>query len=223
MKRFGKFGLWLAVLLLVLSGISTATYHTGLPGSGIGTGVFSYWFRAHFDIDLDYDEFESSTVGSITIEGSAPPRLMAWGHASPKYRAVEIDWYLSQKSEGKAAVDLNASLITGPRNSVPLDAQNLATLFEITDPVEQDDLLFANLLEFLETAKEGKLPRPNHHGYLLPLPFPGRMKHFATGVSLRPVELLWVISWSTFGFVVMVNHNRIWKRLINKASTHLSS
>lgn len=211
--------MWLAVLLLVLFGISTVTYHTGLPGSGAGTGVFSYWFRAQFHIDPDYDDFESSASGTITIEGSAPPRFMAWGHASPKYRSVEIDWFLwrEEESVGEAVVDLDASLITGSGDSAPLDARSLATLFEITDPVEQDDLLFAKMLEFLDAAKEGKLPRPNHHGHSLPEPFPGRMQHFASGVSLRPLGLLWVICWSAFGIVRVFNHKRNRKHLTTKA------
>jgi hypothetical protein len=209
LKWSGKFVGWLVVLLVGLFLISTLTFHTGLAGSGAGTGVFSHSFRARFDIRPEFDE-GSSKSGSMIVEARHPARLMLWGHASPKYRHAKIEWFLFREEEsiGNATIDLEKLQIARSGKVMPLDTKNLLNLFEISDATAQDRLMVGTLAEFLQAAKDGDLPRPNHHGHSLPKPLPGRMQHFATGFSLSPLELTWVIVWSGFGLTATKGFKR---------------
>jgi len=107
------FGEWLAILLAVLFLVSTFTLQLGLAGSGEGTRVFSYMFRANFQIWYDVDD-QISRSGSINISGSASPRFKLWGYTSPQYRSAEIDWHFYSKGEssGRATLDLDHMLIS---------------------------------------------------------------------------------------------------------------
>jgi len=197
-KRIGSLGMWLAILFAVLSVISLFTFNMGLSGSGAGTGVFSYRFRTGFRISYDDDV---PTLGTIDIEGRASPRFKLWGQVSPKYRSAEIDWLLFQKKEstGHAFLDLDHMLIVQGSKSIRLDANTLSSLFGISGTAHNDKVLATTIFNFLQAAQNGTLPPPRHHGYSLPEPFSGRMHHFANGVSLRPLELIWVAVWSGFG------------------------
>lgn len=200
LKRIRKLGAWLTILLVVLFLISALIFNMGLAGSGAGTGVFSYWFRARFQVWPD-TENSPAISGSVNVEGNAEPRFMVWGHASPRYRKLEIDWVIFRdgESKGQAVIDLNEmQILHGTQNS-PLNADSLCSLIGLTNTTNGEGLMVTTLIDFLESAREGTLPPPNHHGYSLPKPLPGKMQHFATGFSLRPLELAWVGAWSIFG------------------------
>jgi len=210
-----KFFGWLAVLLVGLYVISFLTFHTGLSGSGAGTGVFYYCFRAFCHI---YDDRKSDwgTLGSITIEAKLAPRFMVWGQSSPKYRGAEIEWSLVQKekSSGKATIDLKRKLIITDAKEVSLNTKTLSALLGIAPLTARDTILVERVAELLRSAGEGKLPVPNHHGYSLTEPFVGYMQHYAFGFWIRPLGLLWVSIWSAFGIYGLI----ITKRLKRNAS-----
>ncbi len=200
MRRIVSFGEWLAILLAALFLVSTLTLQMGLAGSGEGTGVFSYMFRANFQVWYDVNDTLSRS-GLINISGNASPRFKLWGHASPQYRSAEIDWhfYSNGESSGHAIIDLDQMLIHQADKSIALDANTISSLFNFSHPADRDRLLATTIVDFLQAAKDGTLPTPSHHSHALPEPFPGRMQHFATGTALRPFELIWVAAWCAFG------------------------
>lgn len=202
MKWAGRLVGWLAILLVGLFLISNLTFHTGLAGSGVGTGVFSHWFRAQFELSHDFDAGDS-TSGSISVEAKHPARFMLSGHESPNYRNAKIKWFLfrEEANRGEATINLENMQIVWDGDATSLNPENIVRLFGITAPTDQDTLMANALLEFLHSARDGKLPLPNHHGHSLPEPLSGRMQHFATGFSLLPVELAWLIGWAGFGIV----------------------
>lgn len=207
-NRIGSFGAWLAILFAVLAVISLFTFNMGLAGSGAGTGVFSYSFRAGFQISYDED---IPTFGTINIKGNASPRFMLWGNASPKYPSAEIDWLLFQKKEssGHALLDLDHMLIVEGSKSICLDANALSNLFGISSTAHNDKVLATAVFDFLQAAQNGNLPPPRHHGHTLPEPFPGRMQHGASGMSLCPLELIWVAVWSALGLRRLIKSRHI--------------
>ena len=132
LKLAGKFVGWLAILLVVQFAISTMTHISVMAGSGVGTGVFSYRFRARLDSPYDFED-EDSAIGLITIEATAPSRFKVWGHASPAYRKVEIDWILFQEEqwEGRATIDLDQMLIKQGRESLHLKQPHIMLSFAV--------------------------------------------------------------------------------------------
>jgi hypothetical protein len=201
-SRIRKFAAWLTVLIVVLLLIHVLTFTLAWAGSGAGTGVFSYWFRARFQLD---HEFESgrTLLGSIKVEGRVETRFKVWGHISPKYHELQMDWFLygDDGSEGQAVVDLDQMQITHDGHAVPLTVDNLCSLVGVPDSSKDENANITTLVQFFQSAHEGTLPVPNHHGHSLPEPLPDRMQHFATGPAVRPPELIWVVIWSLFGLV----------------------
>jgi len=200
MRLTGKLVGWLAILLVGHIVITVLTNSMAQSGAGLGTGVLSYWFRAQFQVWHGPDRGDSM-IGSITVESRHPARFKLWGNSSPRYRHSEIDWFLynRERSEGKAEIDLGNLQIVQGGNAVSLDSANLLRLFGISDPTEDDTLVVEALVEFFESAREGRLPRPNHHGHRLSEPLPGWMQHFAIGLAIQPMGMIWLVSWTWFG------------------------
>nr|CAP47706.1 putative integron gene cassette protein [uncultured bacterium] len=169
---------------------------------GAGTGFFSHLFVARCDFCPELDE-STSTWGSITVKATRPAQPMLWGHVSPKYSHAKIEWSLfhEKESNGNATIDLEQMQITRNGEVTSLDAENLSHLLGIFDATDHEIVRVETLFDFLQAAKNGDLPRPNHHGHSLPVLLPGHMQHFATGFSLRPLELAWVVGWSGLGIL----------------------
>lgn len=197
-KRIGQFVAWLTVLVVILGMISAFTWNTGLAGSGLGTGVFSYHLNAR--IQLWHDD-ENAYSGTVTVVGKAAARFMTWGRVSPKYRKVEIDWaiFRNGQSTGQAIIDLEHNQIFHDGRTFPLNPDALCNLVGIPNETETESAICTALDAFLQSARDGTLPKPNHHSYSLAKPLEGRLQHGATGFSLRPLELVWVAVWSIFG------------------------
>ncbi len=200
LKRIKKLCAWLTVLFVVLFFISALTFNMGLAGSGAGTGVFSYWFRASFRVGSNFEN-DLGVSGCINVEGNAESRFMIWGHASPRYRTVEIEWVMFRHGEstGQAVIDLKEMQISHGTQTSPLNADTLGSLIGFPNTSNGRNVMVTSLMDFLQSAGQGTLPPPSHHSYSLPEPIPGRMQHFATGSSLRPLELIWIVAWSICG------------------------
>lgn len=91
--------------------------------------------------------------------------------------------------------------IVGDGDSTPLNPENISSLLGITASTEEDTRMADALVEFLQSARDGNLPRPNHHGHSMSEPISGHMQHFATDFSLRPMELAWLVGWVAFGIL----------------------
>lgn len=198
LNRIGQFVAWLTVLVVILCMISALTWNTGLAGSGLGTGVFSYHLNAR--IQLWHDN-ENAYSGTVNVVGNAPARFMAWGRVSPKYRKVEIDWTIFQhgQSEGQAIIDLEHNQILHDGRTFPLNPVALCSLVGIPNETESESEICTALDDFIQSARDGTLPKPNHHSYSIAEPLAGRLQHSATGFSLGPLELVWVAVWTIFG------------------------
>ena len=179
-----------------------------MAGSGVGTGVFSYWFRARFYLWPEDDVSNDLLVGSISVEGSADRRFALWGHRSPRYQQVSIDWSLThaqQSGEGQVVANLREMQLYHKNEVRTLDLNSLSTLFGVGG--EPESKAVAELYAFLECARDGLLPLPSHHGHSFSDPLPGRMQHFASGPSIRPFELAWVIAWCGFGAIALIRRS----------------
>ncbi|MEP3479109.1 MAG: hypothetical protein ABJZ55_07680 [Fuerstiella sp.] len=204
LKRIGSFASWLAALFVGIFFVSALTWNMAMAGSGVGTGVFSYWFRASFNLWPASDSADDLLVGSVTVEGDAGRRFTLWGHNSPRYHQVAIHWHLvlTQRTiEGQAVADLAEMQLHLDHKIQSLSIENLCTLFGVTG--QPDNEIIADLYAFLESARDGALPPPSHHGHSFPDPLPGRMQHFASGPSIRPPELAWVVSWCGIGALAL--------------------
>jgi len=204
MKIAGKLIGWLVILIIGLYLISYLTRYSSLAGSGEGTGVFSHGFRAQFQIGPDFNAHDL-TSGTITVEATHPATFMLSGHVSPNYRSARIDWFLYREHQniGEATVDLENMLVAREGNATRLNPESISRLFGITNPTDQDKLLADAFVKFLQAARDGNLPRPNHHGHSMSEPLPGHMQHFATGFSLRPLELAWTVGWIACGMMML--------------------
>jgi len=201
-RRIRQFAVWLSALVVVLLLIHFVTFSLAWAGSGAGTGVFSYQFRARFQLDHKSDNGRT-TLGSVNVEGRVEPRFKVWGHKSPRYHEVQVDWLLfgDEASEGKAVVDLDSMLIAHDGHVVPVTADSICSVIGVPHPSDDEEAIITVLVRFIQSAREGTLPVPNHHGHSLPEPLPGRMQHFALGHAIRPLELHWVVTWSVWGLV----------------------
>ncbi len=206
-RRIRNFAAWLVVLIGGLLVIHVLTFSLAWSGSGAGTGIFSYKFRARFHPDYE-TENGRSIFGSVNVEGSVEPRFKVWGHMSPRYREVEIEWLIFDDSEsaGKAVVDLDQMQIDQDGYAVPLTPDDIGKLIGLNDP--NSNAVVTALLQFLHSAREGTLPVPNHHGHSLPEPLPGRIHHFAIGPAIRPLGLVWVLMWSVAGLIRLFPRQR---------------
>lgn len=167
---------WLVILLIGLFLISNLTFHTGLAGSGAGTGVFSHQFRAQLQIWHDLNDL-GSTSGTVVIEAKHPARFMLSGHVSPNYRSAKIEWslYREHPNRGEATIDLKNMQIVGEGNATQLNPESILRLFGIADSTDQDKLMADASVKFLQAARDGNLPGPNHHGHSMAEPLPGRI------------------------------------------------
>ena len=209
-RRIRKLAAWLSVLIVVLFLIHVLTFTLAWGGSGAGTGVFSYYFRARFQLDHESDNGRTM-LGSVNVEGRVEPRFMMWGHVSPQYREAEMDWLLfgDGGNEGHAVVDLDHMQIAHDGHTVPLTAEHVCSLFGVSGSNDGEQALSSALVQFFQSARDGSLPLPNHHGHSLPDPLPGRMQHFAIGPAIRPLELFWVVAWSIAGLCQLFTRQRI--------------
>lgn len=198
--RLTAFGLWFATLLIVYFLIDFLTFTLAWAGSGAGTGVFSYSFRARIQFDANNDDGRP-IFGEVRVEGRTEPHFRMWGHVSPRYREVQITWYVFQDagSEGLAVLDLEHMQIQHGGRTVPLNTESISRLFGIQKVVDGEDWRITELIAFLRSAREGTLPVPRHHGIALPGPLSGNMHHFASGSAIRPLALIWIIVWSILG------------------------
>lgn len=188
---------WVALLFLGKSVVSSVTDHTGLPGSGAGTGFFSYWFRYTLNTHLDDGDHYVSVL--ISIEGKAPKRFRVGGGVSPHYEEVKFEWSVfspSDDSQGDATVLLNANQIQAGDKRFDLDAIGLADLLGLNFEAKQERVLVENLLAILNECATGSMPRPRHHTYYFEDPVDGRLQHFALGgPSFRTPTLIWLGLW----------------------------
>ena len=207
-RRIWKFAAWVTVLIVVLLLIHVLTFTLAWAGSGAGTGIFSYWFRARFPLD---HELENGHIilGSVNVEGRVEPRFKVWGHMSPRYHKVQIDWLLfgDNGTEGHAAVDLDQMLLHHDGHAVLLTADSIGSLIGVSN--SNNNSIVTGLIQFFQSAREGTLPLPSHHGQSLTESLPGRIQHFAMGPAIRPLELLWVIAWSMVGLARFFTRQRI--------------
>ncbi len=201
LKTILLFAAWLVVLVVGYALIAGMTRPMAMAGSGAGTGVFSYWFRAKYYLSSD-DTSHGLLIGPVYIEGEADPRFALWGHQSPKYRQVSIEWDLFvelQESKGKAIADLDNMTLRHKNEVQPLSLKNFSTMLGLEG--EPESKTAAGLYAFLKSARDGTLPVPNHHGHRLSDPLEGHMQHFASGPSILPFEVAWVIGWCWFGII----------------------
>ena len=207
-RRIREFAAWVTVLIVVLLLIHALTFTLAWAGSGAGTGIFSYWFRAWFPLHLEL-ETGHTVHGSVNVEGWVKPQFKVWGHVSPRYHKVQIDWLLfgEMGTEGQAAVDLDQMLLHHDGHTVLLTTDTIGSLVGVSN--SDDNSIVNGLIQFFQSAREGTLPLPSHHGHSLPEPLPGRMQHFAMGPAIRPLELLWVFSWSIAGLARFFTRERI--------------
>lgn len=201
LRRTRTFAIWLAVLIVVYLLIDLLTFSLAWMGSGEGTGILTYRFvtRLHFHYE---NEAGRNEFGTVNVEGRTEPRFMLWGHVSPQYHHVQIDWaaFGDLGCEGNAVINLREMTIDRDGETVPLTPNGLGSLIGVRNPGDNSDGVVDALIQFLLSARDGTLPVPRHHGYSLPEPLSGSMHHFALGPAIRPLELLWVAAWSAVGF-----------------------
>lgn len=205
---------WLSVLVIGLIAISMLVYSSSAAGSGAGTGFFSYRFGAVFQV---WPNASGDASGSFRVEGNVAPRFLLWGHTSPAYQTVAIEWemYHGNQGKGQASLDLEQMGIVAHDQTTDITEKSLSTLlgFSTANPREAEQV--ATLLSFLESARDGTLPPPRHHGYALPEPLPGYMQHFATGTSIPPLQLIWVIVWSAIGLGASVRRRAARRHVVS--------
>jgi hypothetical protein len=200
MKNMRQIAFWIFLLLGGALLVSTATYNTGLPGSGAGVGRFSYWFRYTLEPHTN-EVLDDGLRGLVTIEGRAPGRFLADGGRSPKYQEVNMEWMmfsgvLGGGTEGTCAVDLSKNQIVAGANRLPLERGSLRSLFGVEVNSDQSDQFLDDLQSKLEAAASGTMPRPRHHTYYFEeLPTRGKLQHFALGFSVRSPVLVWGCIW----------------------------
>jgi hypothetical protein len=209
-RRIRQFAAWVTELIVVFLLIDALTFSLAWAGSGAGTGIFSYWFRARFRVDQGLENGHT-IYGSVNVEGRVEPRFKVWGHMSPRYHEVQIDWQLfgDKGSEGQAVVDLDQMLLHHDGHTVLLTADSLGSLVGLSNSNDNNNAIVTGLIQFFQSAREGTLPLPNHHGHSLPEPLPGRMQHFAMGPAIRPLGLFWVFAWSIVGLSRSFTRQRI--------------
>ena len=213
MKSILKFIAWLAILLgglFVLVYISEMT-RSSSAGAGEGTGLLSYRCVASFQI---FDEPEPDDFGyySITMVAEEPPRFVLWGNRSPHYRKADLQWNFfrigHENREGTLAIDLQSMSFENAGKMIPLNPDSLSFIFELKKPSEREEIIVKSLFDFLKAARDGGIPRPNHHGHRLPDPLPGSLQHSATGCALMPIELAWVGGWTLFGIFSIIRSRK---------------
>ncbi|QDS93574.1 hypothetical protein FF011L_23470 [Roseimaritima multifibrata] len=201
-----QIGKWLAVLVIGLVCISSLTFSS--VGSGTGTGFFSHWFGASFRV---WPESVGDASGTLRVEGNVEPVFLLWGHVCPAYKAVELEWEMFHVAEhkGGATLDLEQMTVVAGDKTTAIDEDSLSALLGFSTANPRDAEHVATLLKFLRSANDGTLPPPSHHGHELPEPLPGRMQHFASGASIPPLQLLWMIAWLMSGLWILFRRRRI--------------
>jgi hypothetical protein len=109
--------------------------------------------------------------------------------------------------QGRAVLDLKQMAIVKSNKTISVDEQSLSALlgFSATNPRDAERV--ATLLRFLQSARDGTLPPPNHHGHELPEPLSGYLQHFASGTSIPPLQLIWMLAWMAFGLSRLLLRN----------------
>ncbi|TWT94564.1 hypothetical protein [Stieleria varia] len=198
MHSFIQFGKWFLMLVIGFFLIGFLLTPMTTVGAGIGTGYFSYYFSASFQV---WPKEENDTLGSLDIEGNVGPQFLLWGHSCPAYKSVELQWEMfhAPDQKGRASIDLERMAFDDGERVSHLNETSLSELIGFSDTNPRDKERVATLMQLLISARDATLPPPRHHGIPLPEPLSGSMQHHAAGICIPPFALLWLILWNAYG------------------------